>query len=267
MCLLASIGVYAGMPQGGMLLMADEVNKPGRSQAQSAHPTPVDPRIPPGIALEDSPQVPVERQPVMDSADIRRALTRIAHEIIERNRGVEDVCLLGIYRKGMPLATRLSKLMSEIEGAHVACGGLDISLYRDDFATRQVHLRPSDIPFDVSGKRLILVDEVLYTGRTVRAAMDAVIDLGRPASIQLAILVDRGHREFPIRADYVGKNLPTARREWVEVWLDEFEGEDRVFIARSIHHDVQSQPAAHPPGFSPKPLQPEPLTPFPEGQA
>ncbi|MDQ2732749.1 MAG: bifunctional pyr operon transcriptional regulator/uracil phosphoribosyltransferase PyrR [Armatimonadota bacterium] len=173
-----------------------------------------------------------ERQAVMDSEDMRRALTRIAHEVVERNRGVSDLCLLGIYRKGVPLSSRLSTLMSAIEGTKVQWGGLDISLYRDDFATRQGRLHRSEIPFDVTGKRVVLVDEVLYTGRTVRAALDAVMDLGRPSSIQLAVLVDRGHRELPIRADYVGKNLPTARREWVDVCLEEIEGEDRVFIVK-----------------------------------
>jgi pyrimidine operon attenuation protein/uracil phosphoribosyltransferase len=168
----------------------------------------------------------------MDSADVRRALTRIAHEILERNRGAEDLCLLGVYRKGVPLAERLSGQMSQIEGVPVPFGGLDVSLYRDDFATRRTRSHPSDIPFDVTDRRIVLVDEVLYTGRTVRAALDAVMDLGRPASIQLAVLIDRGHRELPVRADYVGKNLPTARREWVDVWLQEFEGDDRVFIVR-----------------------------------
>jgi len=173
-----------------------------------------------------------ERQAVMDSADMRRALTRIAHEIVERNRGVANLCLVGILRKGVPLAHRLSRLVSQIENTPVPAGGLDVSLYRDDYATRQPRLHRSEIPFDVSGKRLVLVDEVLYTGRTVRAAMDALMDLGRPASIQLAVLVDRGHRELPLRADYVGKNLPTSRNEWVDVRLQEIEGEDRVFIVK-----------------------------------
>ncbi|HET6386925.1 MAG TPA: bifunctional pyr operon transcriptional regulator/uracil phosphoribosyltransferase PyrR [Armatimonadota bacterium] len=173
-----------------------------------------------------------ERQAVMDSADMRRALTRIAHEIVERNRGVANLCLVGILRKGVPLAHRLSRLVSQIENTPVPAGGLDVSLYRDDYATRQPRLHRSEIPFDVSGKRLVLVDEVLYTGRTVRAAMDALMDLGRPASIQLAVLVDRGHRELPLRADYVGKNLPTSRNEWVDVRLEEIEGEDRVFIVK-----------------------------------
>ena len=179
----------------------------------------------------------VIRQPVMDAPDVRRALTRIAHEIVERNRGVSDLCLLGIYRKGVPLAARLSELVGEIEGAVVPCGGLDVSLYRDDYGMRPSRLHRSEIPFDPAGKRLVLVDEVLYTGRTVRAAMDAVMDLGRPASIQFAVLVDRGHRELPIRADYVGKNLPTARREWVDVFLREFEGEDRVFIVKPAREE------------------------------
>src|SRR6185437_14131480 len=155
-----------------------------------------------------------------------------AHEIVERNRGVEELCLVGIHRKGVPLANRLSTMVGEIENARVPAGGLDASLYRDDFAMRQPRLQRSEIPFDIMGKRVVLVDEVLYTGRTVRAALDALMDLGRPAAIQLAVLVDRGHRELPIRADYVGKNLPTARREWVEVLLQEIDGEDRVYILR-----------------------------------
>ena len=172
------------------------------------------------------------RQAVMDAPDMRRALTRIAHEIVERNRGVTDLCLVGIYRKGVPLAHRLKALVDQIEGTSVPVGGLDVSLYRDDFATRQTPMHPSRIPFDIAGKRVVLVDEVLYTGRTVRAALDALMDLGRPASIQLAVLVDRGHRELPLRADYVGKNLPTSRSEWVDVRLEEIEGQDTVFIVK-----------------------------------
>ena len=187
-----------------------------------------------GARVTDGPQATAseDRQPVMDAGDMRRALTRIAHEIVERNRGAANVCLLGVYRKGVPLAVRLSSLMESIEGAPVPAGRLDVSLYRDDYATRRSSPHQSDIPFDVSGKRIVLVDEVLYTGRTIRAAMDAVMDLGRPGIIQLAALVDRGHRELPIRADYVGKNLPTAHREWVDVHLAELEGEDRVYIVR-----------------------------------
>jgi pyrimidine operon attenuation protein / uracil phosphoribosyltransferase len=180
-----------------------------------------------------------DRQPVMDSADIRRAVTRIAHEIVERNRGAGNLCLIGIHRKGVPLAQRLARLMLEIEGTEVPMGELDVSLYRDDFATRSPQPVPSQILFDVSGKRLVLVDEVLYTGRTVRAAMDALIDLGRPALIQLAVLVDRGHRELPVRADYVGKNLPTSRREWVDVRLQELDAEDCVYIVKPARENTR----------------------------
>ncbi len=170
---------------------------------------------------------------VMDSNEIRRALTRIAHEIIERNKGADNLVIIGVQSRGVPMAQRLGKLISDIEKADVPVGSLDVSLYRDDFATSAPKpVRPSDIPFDVAGKIVILVDEVLFTGRTTRAAMDAIMDLGRPAVIQLAVLVDRGHRELPIRADYVGKNVPTARTESVDVHWVETTGEDAVLIAK-----------------------------------
>ena len=170
---------------------------------------------------------------VMDSDEIRRALTRIAHEIIEKNKGAEKLAIIGVRRKGVPLAERLAKLIGEIEKIKVPVGALDISLYRDDIATRQPTVGQTEIPFDVSGRTIILVDEVIYTGRTVRCALDALIDMGRPASIQLAVLIDRGHRELPVRPDYVGKNLPTSRKETVDVHLSEIEGEDRVLIQKS----------------------------------
>jgi pyrimidine operon attenuation protein / uracil phosphoribosyltransferase len=170
---------------------------------------------------------------VMDSNEIRRALTRIAHEIIERNKGAENLVIIGVQSRGVPMAQRLAKLIAEIEKVEAPVGSLDVSLYRDDFATRAAHpVRPSDIPFDVTDKIVILVDEVLFTGRTTRAAMDAIIDLGRPSVVQLAVLVDRGHRELPVRADYVGKNVPTALTESVDVRWVETRGEDAVMIAK-----------------------------------
>ena len=169
---------------------------------------------------------------VMDSDEIRRALTRIAHKIIEKNKGAEKLAVIGVRRKGVPLAERLAKLIGEIEKIKVPVGALDISLYRDDIATRQPTVGQTEIPFDVSGRTIILVDEVIYTGRTVRCALDALIDMGRPASIQLAVLIDRGHRELPVRPDYVGKNLPTSHKELVDVHLSEIEGEDRVLIQK-----------------------------------
>jgi pyrimidine operon attenuation protein / uracil phosphoribosyltransferase len=172
------------------------------------------------------------RTKVMDADDLRRALTRIAHEIVEKNRGAQDVVLVGIQSKGVPLARRLRALILQFEGVEVPVGSLDITLYRDDvFERHQVAaVRATEMPFDVASKRVVLVDEVFFTGRTIRAALDALIDLGRPAAIQLAVLVDRGHRELPIRPDYVGKNLPTSRREHVEVHLQELEEIDAVYI-------------------------------------
>jgi pyrimidine operon attenuation protein / uracil phosphoribosyltransferase len=170
---------------------------------------------------------------VMDSDEIRRAVTRIAHEVIERNKGAEDLAIIGIQSRGVPLACRLAGLISEIEGSPIATGSLSIALYRDDYATRPAStVGKTDIAFDVTGKHVILVDEVLYTGRTIRSALDAIMDMGRPASIQLAVLVDRGHRELPIRADYVGRNLPTAVKESVEVHLTETDDEDAVLISK-----------------------------------
>ena len=173
---------------------------------------------------------PAAARPVLDGADVGRALTRIAHEILERNKGAQDLVLIGILRKGGPLAQRLAAGMERIEGAPIPCGELDISLYRDDFRTYQPKVGTTKIPFDIEGKKVILVDDVLSTGRTVRAALGALMDLGRPSSIQLAVLIDRGHRELPIRPDYVGKNLPTSRIEFVRVSLSELEDADRVEI-------------------------------------
>ncbi len=167
---------------------------------------------------------------VMDADEMRRAWTRIAHEVLEKNRGVEGLAVVGILRKGAPLAHRLADAIARIEGTSVPVGALDISLYRDDFRTYQPRVGTTQIPFDIEGKRLVLVDDVAFTGRTVRAALGALVDLGRPAVTQLAVLIDRGHRELPIRPDYVGKNLPTGRREFVKVLLTEFDGEDKVLI-------------------------------------
>lgn len=166
----------------------------------------------------------------MDEQDIRRAMTRIAHEIIEKNRGAENLALVGIRTKGAPLAARLAGLIQDIEGVAVPVGEIDVAAHRDD--ERRAQTDASDIRFPVAGKSIVLVDEVFYTGRTVRAALDALMDRGRPAVVQLAVLVDRGHRELPIRPDYVGKNLPTARREYVRVKLRELSNEDAVFIEK-----------------------------------
>lgn len=171
---------------------------------------------------------------VLDDQAIRRALTRIAHEIIERNKGIEDSVLVGIKTRGIYLAERLAERIEQIEGNKIAIGELDITLYRDDLSKKTSNQEPlvkgADIPVDVTNQKVILVDDVLYTGRTVRAAMDALVDIGRPANIQLAVLVDRGHRELPIRADYVGKNIPTSGSEKIVVELQEADGLDQVTI-------------------------------------
>jgi pyrimidine operon attenuation protein/uracil phosphoribosyltransferase len=175
-----------------------------------------------------------QRTQVLDAEEIRRALTRVAHEIVEKNRGTGELALVGIQSKGAPLARRLAALIERVEGSAVPVGSLDIALYRDDVMQRPHPVRLTEIPFDVTGRRVILVDEVFFTGRTIRAAMDAMMDLGRPQSIQLAVLVDRGHRELPIRPDFVGKNLPTSRREHVQVHLQETNGEDAVYIEKEV---------------------------------
>ena len=167
---------------------------------------------------------------IMDRHEMTRALTRIAHEILERNKGCHDVGLVGIRTGGVYLAQRLKQLVSQIEQTEVVLGELDITLYRDDLALRknQPVLKKTDIPFHISDLKIILVDDVLFTGRTIRAAMDGLMDLGRPAEIQLAVLVDRGHRQLPVRANYVGKNIPTAKDENIRVFLEELGEEDRV---------------------------------------
>nr|WP_091735401.1 bifunctional pyr operon transcriptional regulator/uracil phosphoribosyltransferase PyrR [Marininema mesophilum] len=171
---------------------------------------------------------------ILDDAAIRRALTRIAHEIIERNKGVSEVVLVGIRTRGIYLAKRLAERIQTIEEQTVPVGELDITLYRDDLTEKieQPEVRDSDLPVSIHGKTVVLVDDVLFTGRTVRAAMDALIDQGRPKMIQLAVLVDRGHRELPIRPDYVGKNVPTSHSEVVTVTVEEIDPQDRVMIRK-----------------------------------
>lgn len=173
-----------------------------------------------------------EKVKILDKDAIGRVITRIAHEILEKNKSTDNLCLIGIRNRGVYLAERLAEHIKNIEGVGVQAGALDITLYRDDLAlvSGQPLVRKTEIDFDINGKTLILVDDVLYTGRTIRAALDALIDFGRPKSIQLAVLVDRGHRELPIRADYAGKNIPTAKNETVEVRLSEIDGADEVVI-------------------------------------
>ena len=179
---------------------------------------------------------------LMDSERIGRSLTRIAHEIIERNRGVGDLALVGVRTRGVPIARRLAATLRDITGADVPTGALDITLYRDDLMKTAVGPQPivrrTEIPFSIDGRHIVLVDDVLYTGRTVRAALDALIDFGRPSTIQLVVLVDRGHRELPVKADYVGKNVPTSRRETIHVRLAEIDGRDEVTLDQ-----VEGEPA------------------------
>jgi pyrimidine operon attenuation protein/uracil phosphoribosyltransferase len=169
---------------------------------------------------------------IMTAADIRRTLARIAHEIIERNRSTENLVLIGMRTRGVPLANRLAANIEGFEGAKVPVGALDFSLYRDDLASLDLQpvVKSTDVPVSIDGKAIVLVDDVLFTGRSARAAMDALIDLGRPRSIQLAVLIDRGHRELPIRADYVGKNLPSSRHEEIQAQLIENDNTDEVAI-------------------------------------
>ena len=175
---------------------------------------------------------------VMTPDDIRRTLARIAHEIIERNKATDSLMLVGVHTRGVPLARRLSQNIQRFEGAKISVGALDIYPYRDDLAALGIEtvVHGTDVPGSVEGKSVILVDDVLYTGRSVRAAMDALIDLGRPRSIQLAVLIDRGHRELPIRADYVGKNMPSSRHEEIQVCLVETDGVDEVAIVSVVEN-------------------------------
>ncbi|HEX76326.1 MAG TPA: bifunctional pyr operon transcriptional regulator/uracil phosphoribosyltransferase PyrR [Dehalococcoidia bacterium] len=172
---------------------------------------------------------------LMPPEDIERALVRVAHEIVERNKGAEHIVLVGMQTRGVPLARRLAATIQGLEGSTIPVGSLDISLYRDDLSS--LDLKPmvqrTDVPTNITGKQVVLVDDVFYTGRSIRAAMDALMDLGRPESIQLAVLIDRGHRELPIRADYVGKNIPTSRYEEIKVYVKEVDGEDKVTILTS----------------------------------
>ncbi|MFC1900578.1 bifunctional pyr operon transcriptional regulator/uracil phosphoribosyltransferase PyrR [Chloroflexota bacterium] len=180
---------------------------------------------------------------VMTRQDIRRSLARIAHEIIERNKSAEDLVLVGMRTRGVPLAKRLADNMNDFEGTRIPVGALDISYYRDDLELldQKPTVQHTDIPVNINNKSIVLVDDVLYTGRSIRAAMDALIDLGRPISIQLAVLIDRGHRELPIRADYVGKNIPSARDEEIKVRLLESDRVDEVVIINNNRDGISSK--------------------------
>ncbi len=173
-----------------------------------------------------------EKKYIMDQESINRALKRMAHELLEQNRNHENLYLVGIRSRGVPMANRIASYLSQIENIDIPVGVLDITLYRDDLSTisHQPVIKGSDIGFDIEGKNIVLVDDVLYTGRTVRAAFDAILDFGRPQKIQLCVLVDRGHRELPIKANYVGKNIPTSAEEIIKVCFDETDGEDSVRI-------------------------------------
>jgi pyrimidine operon attenuation protein/uracil phosphoribosyltransferase len=180
---------------------------------------------------------------LLDSKELNRALTRIAHEIIERNKGTDNICLVGIQKGGVLLANRLANIMEKIEDRHIDVGTLDISFYRDDIHTsmKQPVVKKTEIPCSITDKVLVLVDDVLFTGRSIRAAMDALMDFGRPAMIQLAVLIDRGHRQLPIRPDYVGKNIPTAFNERIEVELQEDKKEDRVILITKRKGKLKSE--------------------------
>ena len=173
---------------------------------------------------------------ILSADDMRRALVRMAHEVVERNQGAERLMLIGLQRRGVPLAHRIAAAIADFEGVHVPVGALDINLYRDDLTSRpQPLVRPTTLPAPIDGMSIVLIDDVLYTGRSIRAAMDALMDHGRPDSVQLAVLIDRGHRELPIRADYVGKNVPTSADEIVEVRVIEIDGLDEVgIISRTV---------------------------------
>ncbi len=174
---------------------------------------------------------------ILDSNDINRAIRRMAHEIIEKNKGTESLCLVGIQKGGVTLADRLASQIELIEGGHIEVGTLDISFYRDDINTKEEQpvVKRTEIPCSINNKTVVLVDDVLYTGRSIRAAMDALIDFGRPAYIQLAVLIDRGHRELPIRADYAGKNIPTSFNDLIEVTLEEDNTKDKVVLINESH--------------------------------
>ena len=200
-------------------------------------------RNPPAWTAPDPSSGPgrwILRARVFEADDLKRAVTRIAHEIVERNHGADDVVLVGLYTRGVVVARRLAAAIASFEGVEVPVGALDVSFYRDDIALRRVApLGPTQLPGDVKDKVVVLCDDVLFTGRTVRAAMDAVVDFGRPRAVQLAVLVDRGHRELPIRADYVGKNLPTKWDEDVRVHFEEFDGDDGIEIWECVEEDQE----------------------------
>ena len=172
--------------------------------------------------------------PILSEADINRALIRISHEIIEHNQGLDDVAIIGIQRRGVPMAKIIRKNLEDIEGVKIPLGILDITFYRDDLSKLSAHpvVNGTDIPFDVNGKKIVLVDDVLYTGRTIRSAIDSIFDMGRPECIQLAILIDRGHRQLPFRADYVGKNVPTSIHEHIKVELEDVDGTNQVLLVK-----------------------------------
>ncbi len=181
-----------------------------------------------------------EKSRIMDKNALHKTLTRMAHEILEKNKGTQDLCIVGIRTRGAYLAQRLASLIEEIAGTRPPVGLLDITLYRDDLSSiaQQPVVHKTEIDFDIQDKKVILVDDVLYTGRTVRAALDELIDFGRPLFIQLAVLIDRGHRELPIRADYAGKNIPTSTKETVEVRLEESEGRDEVVVMETKSNEI-----------------------------
>ena len=174
-----------------------------------------------------------EKARLLDEEGMKRAIVRVAHEILERNHGIDDLVVVGIQRRGVTMARRIAEAISRIEGTEIPFGTLDITFYRDDLSTLgpAPSVGKTDLPFDINGKTIVLVDDVLYTGRTVRAAMNELMDYGRARAIQLAVLVDRGHRELPIRADFVGKNVPTSSREVVKVMVDEIDGQEQVVLA------------------------------------
>ena len=182
----------------------------------------------------------IKKNVIMDAEAMRRAIIRISHEIIERNKGVDNVVIVGIRTRGVPIAERLAAAIKDIENVELPVGMLDITLYRDDLShlSYQPVVRPTTMPVDLDRKTVVLVDDVLYTGRTIRAALDAVMDMGRPHAIQLAVLVDRGHRELPIRADYVGKNVPTSSKEIISVLIQEIDNEDRVVIREEAENQA-----------------------------
>ncbi len=179
----------------------------------------------------------VQSHILMDEAAINRALIRISHEIVEHNGGLDNVAIIGIQKRGVPLANRIRATLEEIEGVKVPMGILDITFYRDDLSTLSAHpvVHGTDIPFNVNDKKIILIDDVLFTGRTTRAAIENIFDMGRPENIQLAILIDRGHRQLPFRADYVGKNVPTSLSEHIDVEVKEVDGQDRVLLLKEAN--------------------------------